>query len=141
MSRVVLKHVYDPARKVYSIVIADEIVGSVMMYDDDGNVMTEPGEQLRDQSGDPVFDDDGKPVYRPQPALVEAVVGHGPPIEVVFAGDDPRWFKNRKRRPLGEIAEEQRAAIRDVLDPPEEAPDASPKASEVEELPGAGQPL
>jgi hypothetical protein len=61
--------------------------------------------------------------------------------DFLFAADDARWFDGDNRRPLADVAPEQRAEVLWALThAPDEAPAEAP-AETPEQLPGVGESL
>jgi hypothetical protein len=68
---------------------------------------------------------------------------YGPEQRVTFDGMDSRWFTGSKRRPMEDVAKEQRAEVKAVLTKAaKEAEAAAEEAAAAKTyLPGSGDPL
>lgn len=120
MNHVVVEHTYNAESDTYHIVIVErgETSFEVPTLDEEGN---------------PVLDEEGNVVTETTTEVVDQN-----PFDIVWSGDDKKWFKNGKRRPDAEVAAEQRKIAKDVLKPRTSVPDAMP---EVKTMPGTGEAL
>lgn len=123
MSHIVIAHHLDSQQGVYRVVCGIPVVTATAQFDEDGVL---------------VVDDDDQPV------TTEEIVDYADVRDVVFDAGDDRWFdENGGRRPVEDIAAEQRAEVAaaiGALQVPE--PEVMPEqVNDFEAMPGVGEAL
>lgn len=136
----VLDHDFDGQNIIYTVVLGHEFIVPEHMME--VPVLDENNEPQYE----PVIDDAGNTVMVAQTtfeSVPATVVGTAVVDDIIFAGDDPRWFKDGVRRPHDEVAAEQREIIKEVF--AQRAAEAEREAQQTQAarvpMPGIGEDL